>query len=91
MIFQFKKLIAVCVFLVGGQAAIAGPAVVEQLFESFDSLRHEVSIIIVDHNLDLALALSDRTIALERGRVIYTGPSKDLRDDLALRRRVLWL
>jgi ABC-type branched-subunit amino acid transport system ATPase component/ABC-type branched-subunit amino acid transport system permease subunit len=67
------------------------PAVVEQLFESFDRLRHEVSIIIVDHHLDLALALSDRTIALERGRVIYTGPSKDLRDDLTLRRRVLWL
>src|SRR5690606_23920299 len=67
------------------------PAVVEQLFESFDRLRREVSIIIVDHNLDLALALSDRTIALERGRVIHTGPSKDLRDDLDLRRKVLWL
>jgi len=67
------------------------PAIVEQLFESFDKLRREVSIIIVDHNLDLALALSDRTIALERGRVIHSGPSKDLRDDLALRRRVLWL
>ena len=67
------------------------PAIVEQLFESFDRLRHEVSIIIVDHHLDLALALSDRTVALERGRVIHTGPSKDLRDDLALRRKVLWL
>jgi ABC-type branched-subunit amino acid transport system ATPase component len=67
------------------------PAIVEQLFESFDKLRHEVSIIIVDHHLDLALALSDRTVALERGRVIHTGPSKDLRDDLALRRKVLWL
>jgi ABC-type branched-subunit amino acid transport system ATPase component/ABC-type branched-subunit amino acid transport system permease subunit len=67
------------------------PAIVEQLFESFDKLRHEVSIIIVDHHLDLALALSDRTVALERGRVIHTGLSKDLRDDLALRRKVLWL
>jgi branched-chain amino acid transport system ATP-binding protein len=67
------------------------PTIVEQLFESFDKLRHEVSIIIVDHHLDLALALSDRTVALERGRVIHTGPSKDLRDDLALRRKVLWL
>jgi len=67
------------------------PAIVEQLFESFDRLRREVSIIIVDHNLDLALALSDRTIALERGRVIHAGPSKDLRDDLDLRRKVLWL
>jgi ABC-type branched-subunit amino acid transport system ATPase component len=67
------------------------PTVVEQLFESFDRLRREVSIIIVDHHLDLALALSDRTVVLERGRVIHTGPSKDLRDDLALRRKVLWL
>jgi ABC-type branched-subunit amino acid transport system ATPase component/ABC-type branched-subunit amino acid transport system permease subunit len=67
------------------------PAIIEQLFESFDRLRHEVSIIIVDHHLDLPLALSDRTVALERGRVIHTGPSKDLRDDLALRRKVLWL
>ena len=67
------------------------PAVIEQLFESFDQLRHEISIIIVDHHLDLALALSDRTVALERGRVIHSGPSNALRDDLALRRKVLWL
>jgi branched-chain amino acid transport system ATP-binding protein len=28
---------------------------------------------------------------LERGRVAHAGPSRDLRDDLALRRKVLWL
>ncbi|MBN9265133.1 MAG: ATP-binding cassette domain-containing protein [Hyphomicrobium sp.] len=67
------------------------PAVVEQLFESFDRLRKEVAIIIVDHHLDLALALSDRTVALERGQVQWTGESKALRDDLELRRKVLWL
>ncbi|MBI5264004.1 MAG: ATP-binding cassette domain-containing protein [Bradyrhizobium sp.] len=67
------------------------PAVVEQLFETFDRLRREVAIIIVDHNLDLALALSDVTVALERGRVIHQGPSKALREDLELRRKVLWL
>ncbi|MFE1600488.1 branched-chain amino acid ABC transporter ATP-binding protein/permease [Methylobacterium sp. ID0610] len=67
------------------------PAVVESLFETFDALRREVSIVIVDHNLDLALALSDRTVALERGRVMHVGPSRALRDDLDLRRKVLWL
>jgi ABC-type branched-subunit amino acid transport system ATPase component len=67
------------------------PTVVEQLFETFDRLRKEIAIIIVDHNLDLALALSDTTVALERGRVIYEGPSKALREDLDLRRKVLWL
>jgi ABC-type branched-subunit amino acid transport system ATPase component len=67
------------------------PAVVEQLFETFDRLRQEVAIIIVDHHLDLALALSDATVALERGQVIHAGPSSALRDDLELRRKVLWL
>jgi ABC-type branched-subunit amino acid transport system ATPase component len=67
------------------------PTVVEQLFETFDRLRKEIAIIIVDHNLDLALALSDTTVALERGRVIHQGPSRALRKDLDLRRKVLWL
>src|SRR5437899_138120 len=67
------------------------PTIVEQLFETFDRLRGEIAIIIVDHHLDLALALSDTTVALERGRVIHQGPSKDLRHDLDLRRKVLWL
>jgi ABC-type branched-subunit amino acid transport system ATPase component/ABC-type branched-subunit amino acid transport system permease subunit len=67
------------------------PNVVEQLFETFDRLRQEIAIIIVDHNLDLALALSDATVALERGQVIHQGPSSALRDDLDLRRKVLWL
>ena len=67
------------------------PAVVEELFEAFDRLRQTVSILIVDHHLDLALALSDRTVVLERGAVTHTGPSSALSSDLALRRKVLWL
>ncbi|WP_212525697.1 branched-chain amino acid ABC transporter ATP-binding protein/permease [Actibacterium sp. MT2.3-13A] len=67
------------------------PAVVEQLFETFDQLRKEVSIIIVDHNLDLALTLSDRTVALERGSIIHEGASAALATDIDLRRKVLWL
>ena len=67
------------------------PTVVEELFEAFDRLRHEIGIVIVDHHLDLALALSDRTVALERGAVIHVGPSRALAEDLELRRRVLWM
>jgi branched-chain amino acid transport system ATP-binding protein len=67
------------------------PAVTEELFEAFDRLRHAVAIVIVDHHLDLALALSDRTVVLERGAVTWTGVSQTLRNDLALRRKVLWL
>jgi len=67
------------------------PAVTEELFEAFDKLRQEIAIVIVDHHLDLALALSDSTVALERGAVVWSGPSRALRDDGELRRKVLWL
>jgi ABC-type branched-subunit amino acid transport system ATPase component len=40
------------------------PTVLEQLFETFDRLRREIAIIIIDHNLGLALALSDRKVAI---------------------------
>ena len=58
---------------------------------AFDKLRHDVAIVIVDHHLDLALALSDRTVALERGSVTHIGPSAALSQDMALRKKVLWL
>jgi branched-chain amino acid transport system ATP-binding protein len=67
------------------------PSVVEELFEAFDKLRDELSIVIVEHNLDLVLALADEAYVLERGSVVHRGPALALRDDLALRRRVLWM
>jgi branched-chain amino acid transport system ATP-binding protein len=67
------------------------PAITEELFEAFNRLRYEVAMVIVDHHLDLALALSDRTVILERGAVTWTGESRLLRDDLELRRQKLWM
>jgi ABC-type branched-subunit amino acid transport system ATPase component/ABC-type branched-subunit amino acid transport system permease subunit len=67
------------------------PAMTEELFEAFNRLRYEIAMVIVDHHLDLALALSDRTVILERGSVTWTGESKLLRDDLDLRRQKLWM
>ena len=67
------------------------PTVIEELFEAFDRLRQELAILIVDHHLDLALALSDRTVVLETGRVTHIGPSQVLSQDLDLRRKTLWL
>ena len=67
------------------------PAVVEELFEALDRLRGEVAMVIVEHNLDLVLALADRAYVLERGSVAHDGPAAALREDLDLRRRVLWM
>ncbi len=67
------------------------PALIEELFLAFDRLREEVAILVVEHNLDLVLALADRVYALERGEVMHEGPARPLLDDLDYRREVLWL
>ena len=67
------------------------PAIVLELFKVFDALREHISIVIVEHNLDLVLALADRVFALERGTVVHRGPAKPLLDDLTYRKKILWL
>ena len=67
------------------------PSVVQELFSVFDRLRAEIAIVIVEHNLDLVLALSDRVYALERGAVFHEGPARDLLEDLDYRKKILWL
>jgi len=67
------------------------PAVVLELFEAFNKLRKDLSIVIVEHNLDLVLALADRVFVLERGSVLHQGPAEPLLSDLAYRKKILWL
>jgi branched-chain amino acid transport system ATP-binding protein len=67
------------------------PTVVLELFKVFDALRRHTSIVIVEHNLDLVLALADRVFALERGAVFHQGPAAPLLTDLAYRKKILWL
>jgi ABC-type branched-subunit amino acid transport system ATPase component/ABC-type branched-subunit amino acid transport system permease subunit len=67
------------------------PAVILELFKVFDLLRRHTSIVIVEHNLDLVLALADRVFALERGAVFHEGPAEPLLADLDYRKKILWL
>lgn len=67
------------------------PAVVQELFTIFDQLRQHLPILIVEHNLDLVLALADRAFALERGAVFHEGPAEKLLNDLEYRKEILWL
>jgi branched-chain amino acid transport system ATP-binding protein len=67
------------------------PAVILELFKVFDLLRRHTSIVIVEHNLDLVLALADRVFALERGAVFHQGPAAPLLNDLEYRKKILWL
>jgi branched-chain amino acid transport system ATP-binding protein len=67
------------------------PTVILELFKVFDQLRRHASIVIVEHNLDLVLALADRVFALERGAVFHQGAAEPLLKDLEYRKKILWL
>jgi len=67
------------------------PAIVEEVFKSLDQLRRDIAILIVEHDLDLVLALADRAYVLDRGHVSHAGPAEPLLTDLEFRKQVLWL
>ena len=67
------------------------PLMIEELFESINRLRSEVSIMIIEHQLDLVLALTDRAYVLDRGIISHHGPAKPLLEDLDFRKEKLWV
>jgi ABC-type branched-subunit amino acid transport system ATPase component/ABC-type branched-subunit amino acid transport system permease subunit len=67
------------------------PAMTEEVFNAILKLKGEVTMLIVDHNLDLTLALSDRALVLDRGRISHLGPALPLLKDLDYRREKLWI
>ena len=67
------------------------PAVTEVIFTTLDALRHETPILIIEHDLDLVLALADRAYVLDRGQITHDGPAEPLLSDLDYRKQVLWL
>lgn len=67
------------------------PTMIEELFKSVNSLRDEVSIVIIEHQLDLVLALADRAFILDRGSITHEGPTKPLLEDLSYRKEKLWV
>jgi ABC-type branched-subunit amino acid transport system ATPase component/predicted MFS family arabinose efflux permease len=62
------------------------PIVVQELIEVIDRLKAEgVTMIIVEQSLNVAAAIADRAVFMEKGQVRFEGPIADLieRDDLA--------
>ena len=62
------------------------PVVVQSLLETVEELKEQgQTMIIVEQSLNVALAIADRAVFLEKGQVRFEGPAQELaeRDDLA--------
>jgi branched-chain amino acid transport system ATP-binding protein len=66
------------------------PVVVDEVFEAIQTINREgVSILLVEQDVDRALAISARGYLLIEGRVLTEGPSAELRDSQDVQRSVL--
>jgi branched-chain amino acid transport system ATP-binding protein len=59
------------------------PVIVEELVRALERLTatDRLTLVLVEQNAALALALSARTVVMDRGRIVHDGASADLRDD----------
>jgi branched-chain amino acid transport system ATP-binding protein len=68
------------------------PVMVENVFEVIQEInRRGVTILMVEQNVSHALAIAQRAFVLETGRVIKSGPSRDLLDDPQVKNAYLGL
>ncbi len=61
------------------------PVVVQDILKIVERLKDQgITMIIVEQSLNVAMAIADRAVFMERGQVMFEGPAKDLleRDDL---------
>ena len=66
------------------------PKVVLDVLATIERLKAEgVASIVVEQNAEVALSVADRAIILDNGRVAWSGPAAALREDAALKRRLL--
>ena len=56
---------------------------VDSLFAALEKVRgdDQLAIILVEQNARLATRFSPRTLIMDRGRIVYDGPSRDLIDN----------
>jgi len=59
------------------------PVIVEQVFEALARIRErrDMAIVLVEQHSAIALEFSERAAVMDRGRIVFEGPSLELRDD----------
>jgi len=67
------------------------PIVVMQVFEALTQIKHKVSILMVEQNVEAALSIGDRAYLIENGRIILEGKPEELRNAPIMRESYLGL
>ena len=66
------------------------PKVVQDVMRTVLRLKSEgIAVLVVEQNVATALAVADRAYVMDHGIVVHEGPASALRDDAALRARLL--
>src|SRR5579872_5117381 len=66
------------------------PQLVEQVFETIKRINAQgTTILLVEQNAPMALGIADHGYVLESGRIVLSGPGKDLLDDEKVQRAYL--
>jgi branched-chain amino acid transport system ATP-binding protein len=66
------------------------PLIRNEVWASLKRLKAEgQAILLVDKHIDALLTLADRHVVIEKGHVVWSGPSAELRDDPTVRQRYL--
>jgi sulfate-transporting ATPase len=78
------------VLLLDEPAAGLNRAETERLGDVIRGLaEHGLGILLVEHDVDLVLRVSDHVVVVDQGRAIYAGPPEGVRDDEHVRRAYL--
>jgi branched-chain amino acid transport system ATP-binding protein len=66
------------------------PKIVGDVLSTIAKLREEgVASLIVEQNAEIALSVADHAAVIDRGRIVWSGDAATLKDDRALRQRLL--
>ena len=88
-----QQMLAIARALVGNPAVLLmdepteglAPVIIEQLVEAMHTLRSQegLTLVLVEQHAGIALEFSERTVVMNRGRIVHDGPSTALAADQA--------
>jgi branched-chain amino acid transport system ATP-binding protein len=65
------------------------PTIVEGIWKVIQEIKAETTILLVEQNADLALAIANRAYVLNNGVMVHSGPARELMADRELRVKLL--